>query len=123
LDIEGSGFDVAAIGGVVNFTEPVESPSILEEIEVGVVPEKKEFHISLFGELTKDNEDIDLEGSGESGEVFSESPVAVTIPPVTFYDPSEDSSASDIRYLRVDTKKTHLVFLFIPFSEVKLEQP
>ena len=95
LDIEGSGFDVAAIGGVVNFTEPVESPSILEEIEVGVVPEKKEFHISLFGELTKDNEEI-LEGSGESGETFSEIPAAVTIPPVTFYDPSEDNSASDI---------------------------
>jgi hypothetical protein len=70
--------------------EPVESPSIIEEIEVGVAPEKKDFHISLFGELTKDESDDD-ESSGES-----EFPV--TIPPVTFYDPSsEEVSIGDNR--------------------------
>ena len=70
--------------------EPIESPSIIEEIEVGVAPEKKDFHISLFGELTKDDS-ADEESSGES-----EYPV--TIPPVTFYDPSsEEVSIGDNR--------------------------
>ena len=83
---------------VVN--DPIQSPSIIEELEVGAVPEeKKEFHISLFGELTKDNQE-DLEGSGDSGPVvFVTSDNTglfdpVTIPPsVVVVEPKEETPA------------------------------
>ena len=102
LENEGSGEQPVDV--LSSVADPVESPSIIEEIEVGAAPEKKEFHISLFGELTKDA-DSELEdefessgdsvsGSADSG-LFDSAPV--TIPPVTFYDPSEDSSAGDNR--------------------------
>ncbi len=105
--MEGSGEPSGDLLSVV--TDQVESPSIIEEIEVGVAPEKKEFHISLFGELTKDTDSLledefessgdSVSGSAESG-LFDSVPVTippVTIPPVTFYDPSEESSVGDNR--------------------------
>ena len=81
-------------------TDPIQSPSILEEIEVGAAPEKKDFHISLFGELTKDTHPLEEDTIESSGDSVIPIPVPdntglfdpVTSPPpvVTFYDPNEE---------------------------------
>jgi hypothetical protein len=125
LDIEGSGEGSGAdILAVVS--APIDSPSIIEELEVGVVPEKKDFHISLFGELTKDSHPLeeDIESSGDAGSLPPADNTGlfdpVTISPITFNDPSEESAPiADTRlggFRTYDLLSIYLCFLPI-FSE------